>query len=266
MAQDGRTGISQCSRESGHTPNSPSSRLKTTARRNQKRSLMFSVLRMRFTPWPPLIPACGSYSTLGSHSCWFPALSHLLPGSDGSWQSLLLCDLKGAWYNFASLLPSSVEQGCPNHQAQGSRERPCAGWTLSAGPPHPGAARRAWHKQVALPTPHRCEWNQGQVKLRCLSRSLCVEHGGGDFEFPHQLNQDSVLSCPVPSRTKKLRRSMAIHMVLGTRGECYLSRDGTGMAPRKLSPVVYVQWQAGAESKDFGVKKVPGGVRDTSNR
>lgn len=94
MAKDGRTGISQCSRESGHTPNSPSSRLKTTARRNQKRSLMFSVFRTRFTPWPPLIPACGSYSTLGSHSCWFPALSHLLPGSDGSWQSLLLCDLR----------------------------------------------------------------------------------------------------------------------------------------------------------------------------
>lgn len=55
---------------------------------------------------------------------------------------------------------------------------------------------------------------------------------------------------------------MTIHMVLGTRGECYLSRDGTGMAPRKLSPVVYAQWQAGGGNKAFGVKKVPFEVRD----
>lgn len=75
-------------------PNSPSSMLKTTARRNQKKGLMFSVLRMRLTPWPPLIPACGSHSTLGSQCCWLPGLSHLQPGSDGCWQRLLLCGLR----------------------------------------------------------------------------------------------------------------------------------------------------------------------------
>lgn len=56
---------------------------------------------------------------------------------------------------------------------------------------------------------------------------------------------------------------MTIHMVLGTRGECYLSRDGTGMAPRKLNPVVYAQWQAGGGNKAFGVIKIPGWGKDS---
>lgn len=58
---------------------------------------------------------------------------------------------------------------------------------------------------------------------------------------------------------------MAIHIVLGTRGECFLSRDCTDMVPRKRSPVVHAQWQQDGEAKPLVLKRFRVGVRNQSD-
>lgn len=110
VAQAGRTVLSKGSREGGHIPDSPSSMLKTTARRNQKRSLMFFVLRTD-----------EAYSLAAPYTClWLllhPHLPLLLAPSPESLATCLrweLAELVAMWpwgprYDFTSLLPSSME-------------------------------------------------------------------------------------------------------------------------------------------------------------
>lgn len=199
MAQAGRTQLSRGSREGIHIPDSPSSMLKTTARRNQKGSFMFSASGMRFTPWPPLIPACGSYSTLASHCCWFPALSHLQPGSDGSWQSLLLCGLGEPGTISQAFFPPPWSRDVPN-----IRPRALKGGLAQAGSSvqvhltlqlqrgHSIASSLLLHSKV------RPELGPGDTRMsssaapsgwRMVARLL-------KDQFPNLLNQASVMSCP----------------------------------------------------------------------
>lgn len=155
--------ISKGKRRISSTLDSPSSMLTTTARRNQKESLMFSAPRMRLTPWPPLIPACGSHSTLGSHCHWLPALSHLQPSLDGSWQSLLLCGL-----------------GEPGTISQAFFPPPRSRDVLIITPKAPkrglvpaGSSVRV-HLTQQLHGGQR-EWSLGQVKPECLPQQLTLD-------------------------------------------------------------------------------------------
>lgn len=165
MAQAGRTVLGRGGREGRHIPDSPSSMLKTTARRNQKGSLMFSVLRMRLTPWPPLIPACGSYSTLGSHFCCLPALSHLQPGSDGSWWSLLLCGLGEPVAISQAFFPLPWSRDVPNIRPKAlKRGLAQAGSSVQF---HLTLQLQRGQKAV-LHSTGKWDWSQGQVTLGCL--------------------------------------------------------------------------------------------------
>lgn len=120
--------------------------------------------------------------------------------------------------------------------------------TLQLHRGHGTASSSQLHPQVRL------EPGPGEARM-----SSSAAHSGWSMvarlwrdQFPHLPNQASVMSCP--SQDLESQENYGGTVVLGIRGECYLSRDCTGMGPsgsleRKAKPLV--------------LKRVPGWGKET---
>lgn len=147
---------------------------------------------MRLTPWLPLIPACGSCSTLTSHCCWLPALSHLQPASDGSWQSLLLCGPGDPGMISQAFFPPPWSRGVPDIRPKAQ--------TGSSVQVH---LTLQLHRGQGTPSSPQLHSKAGRTGDRHWRMSSLAAHSRWIMmatllrdQFPHLLNQASVLFCP----------------------------------------------------------------------